>query len=160
MQIEGWVRLSLNPKTQNISLFLSEEVKREYSRSTVQAEPCQGSAKFPPFTQRERNEANPNEAPKNILTQQEAAEFKEVLLGQFEEFDKWVVTEFMRRLTFIPPPGARHSRYSACASCVCGLQNTTNSSESIYAQLSGPSLLHRLGMHSLCLQTSQPHNQE
>lgn len=60
----------------------------------MQAEPYQGSAKFPPFPQRERNEANPNEAPKNTLTQQEAAEFKEVILGQFEEFDKWVVAAF------------------------------------------------------------------
>lgn len=63
-------------------------MKREYSRSTVRAEPGQGSAKFPPFPHRERIEANPNEAPNNTLTQQEAAEFKEVLLGQFEEFEK------------------------------------------------------------------------
>lgn len=63
-------------------------MKREYSRSTVTAEPCQGSAKFPPFAPRERNETNPNEALKNTLTVQEAAEFKEVLLGQFEEFEK------------------------------------------------------------------------
>ncbi|KZT67762.1 hypothetical protein DAEQUDRAFT_380294 [Daedalea quercina L-15889] len=72
---------------ENIALFLSGEVKREYSRSTVTAEPCQGSAKFLPFPPRERNEANPNEAPKNTLTQQEAAEFKEVILGHFEEFE-------------------------------------------------------------------------
>ncbi|KAH9842592.1 PPP4R2-domain-containing protein [Rhodofomes roseus] len=70
----------------NITLFLSGEVKREYSRSTVTAQPCQGGAKFLPFPPRERNEANPNEAPKNALTEQEAAEFKEVILGQFEEF--------------------------------------------------------------------------
>ena len=74
----------------------------------MQAEPYQGSAKFPPFPQRERNEANPNEAPKNTLTQQEAAEFKEVILGQFEEFDKWVAAAFTRELgshsVFRSPP--------------------------------------------------------
>ncbi|KAH9926173.1 PPP4R2-domain-containing protein [Fomitopsis serialis] len=72
----------------NMALFLSGDVKREYSKSTVTAQPCQGGAKFPPFQPRERNAANPNEAPKNALTEQEAAEFKKVILAQFEEFQQ------------------------------------------------------------------------
>ena len=45
---------------------------------------------MPPFPPRPRDENNPNEAPKNILTEAEANEFKEVIFGQLDEFDGYV----------------------------------------------------------------------
>ncbi|PCH38026.1 hypothetical protein WOLCODRAFT_114666 [Wolfiporia cocos MD-104 SS10] len=73
---------------QNIALFLSGQVKGEYNRSTVKAAPRPGGLKLPSFPSRPRDPSNPNEAPKNILTEQEAADFKQSIFAQLDEFEQ------------------------------------------------------------------------
>jgi len=46
-----------------------------------------GGLKLPPFAPRPRLESNPNEAPKHRLTAEEAAQFKQVIFDQLEEFE-------------------------------------------------------------------------
>ncbi|GBE81926.1 PPP4R2-domain-containing protein [Sparassis latifolia] len=66
----------------NIALFLSGTLK---SDDTTTSPHWPGSAKLPPFPPRARNEANPNEAPKKILTEKEAAAFRENIDSQLDE---------------------------------------------------------------------------
>lgn len=82
--LEWWIY------SQNIVMFLSGDVKKEYSRSTVQAAPCPGGLKLPPFPPRQRNDTNPYEAPKNTPTGKEAADFQREINTQIDGFDKCV----------------------------------------------------------------------
>lgn len=88
----SWEKLRTIIKTkldQNISLILSQS---NDALSTVplftspRALPS-GGLRLPPFQSRPRDENNPNEAPKSILTATEAEEFKEVLYGELDEFE-------------------------------------------------------------------------
>ncbi|KAI0950632.1 hypothetical protein AcV7_009033 [Taiwanofungus camphoratus] len=84
-----WTRLRDMIKykiNQNISLFLSGEVKPDYER-TVTALPGPGGLKLPPFPPRERNGPNPSEAPKNVLTEKEATNYRDVIYAQLNEFE-------------------------------------------------------------------------
>ncbi|EKM55592.1 uncharacterized protein PHACADRAFT_161613 [Phanerochaete carnosa HHB-10118-sp] len=46
-----------------------------------------GGLKLPPFPPRPRNPHNPNEAPKSILSDNEANEYKEIILKQLDELE-------------------------------------------------------------------------
>lgn len=52
---------------------------------------------MPPFTSRERDESNPNEAPKAHYTPEEAAVMKETLFTQLDDFDACVLVHFCPR---------------------------------------------------------------
>jgi serine/threonine-protein phosphatase 4 regulatory subunit 2 len=47
-----------------------------------------GGLRLPPFPPRKRDELNPNEAPKNFMTEQEANEFKGFIFAQLHEFEE------------------------------------------------------------------------
>ncbi|CCM02406.1 uncharacterized protein FIBRA_04504 [Fibroporia radiculosa] len=72
----------------NVSLFLSGEIKREYEKTTVIAAPCPGGLKLPPFPPRLRDTAGPNEIPKNALNEKEAAEYRDAIFTQLDDFDQ------------------------------------------------------------------------
>lgn len=77
---------------QNISLFLSQANDALPAPVLLTSpRPLQsGGLKLPPFPPRPRDINNPNEAPKSILTIDEAKEFKEVIFQQMDEFDGYV----------------------------------------------------------------------
>lgn len=89
-----------------------------------------GGLKLPPFPSRSRDENNPHEAPKSILTAKETQDFKEILFGQLDEFEGYVdtVLALSIRLVFIVCP----SPSNVCVSFVYIRRSTTRRSESIY----------------------------
>lgn len=95
---------------ENIVMFLSGDVKKEYSRSTVQAAPCPGGLKLPPFPPRQRNDTNPYEAPKNTLTGKEAADFQREINTQIDGFDKSPPFTIQRVCEFVLRP-TEHYKY-------------------------------------------------
>jgi len=76
---------------QNIAAFLADA--QSHKSSSIYVPPfsprpsTNGGLKLPPFTSRERDESNPNEAPKAHYTPEEAAVMKETLFTQLDEFD-------------------------------------------------------------------------
>ena len=79
----------LTASCQNIGAFLADSHKT----SSIYVPPfsprpsTNGGLKLPPFTSRERDESNPNEAPKAEFTEEEAAAAKEILYSQLDGFD-------------------------------------------------------------------------
>ena len=79
----------LTASYQNISAILADSHKT----SSIYVPPfsprpsTNGGLKLPPFTSRERDESNPNEAPKAEFTEEEAAAAKEILYSQLDGFD-------------------------------------------------------------------------
>ncbi|KAH9001350.1 PPP4R2-domain-containing protein [Lactarius akahatsu] len=74
---------------QNIAAFLADSHKT----SSIYVPPfsprpsTNGGMKLPPFTSRERDESNPNEAPKAEYTAEEAVAAKETIYSQLDGFD-------------------------------------------------------------------------
>jgi hypothetical protein len=83
-----------------------------------------GGLKLPPFPPRARDENNPNEAPKSILTADDANEYKEIIFKQLDEFDGYVHKQcFPTRCGL--HPAAFHSLYNACVNLLSILASTT-----------------------------------
>ncbi|THH07215.1 hypothetical protein EW146_g9386 [Bondarzewia mesenterica] len=88
-----WIRLRDMIKykiDQNISSFLADADKLNKSDGLRLFSPqpsTPGGLKLPPFLPRPRDESNPNEAPKSVLTQTEADAFKETLYLQLDVFE-------------------------------------------------------------------------
>ncbi|KAI0309194.1 PPP4R2-domain-containing protein [Amylostereum chailletii] len=74
---------------QNIASFLADGPKLQHSSITpFSLRPStSGGLKISPFPTRERNEANPNEAPKSWPSAQEITEVKENIHAQLDTFD-------------------------------------------------------------------------
>ncbi|KAI0306651.1 PPP4R2-domain-containing protein [Multifurca ochricompacta] len=76
---------------QNIATFLADA--RSLQSSSIYVPPfsprpsTNGGLKLPPFTSRERDESNPNEAPKVHYTAEEASAVKAILYAQLDGFD-------------------------------------------------------------------------
>jgi len=85
---------SLTPPFQNLAAFLADAEKLHDAHiliSPYSSNPLtNGGLKLPPFAFRERNESNPNEAPKAVLSKQEVLAFKNSLYTQLDVFDKCV----------------------------------------------------------------------
>ena len=82
---------------QNISHFLQNPPPDE--SAVIQAAALgmakalpMGGLRLPPFAPRVRLEGNPNEAPKHVLTKEEAGQFKETIFKQLDEFEGYVVS--------------------------------------------------------------------
>ncbi|KAH9981372.1 PPP4R2-domain-containing protein [Lactifluus volemus] len=77
---------------QNIAAFIAD-AQSPNSSSSIYVPPfspqpsTNGGLKLPPFTSRERDESNPNEAPKVHYTSEEIATVKETLYAQLDSFD-------------------------------------------------------------------------
>ncbi|KAI0064653.1 hypothetical protein BV25DRAFT_1882024 [Artomyces pyxidatus] len=76
---------------QNIASFLEDAAKLNDSASYIPPfsprPSTAGGLKIAPFTLRDRNEMNPNEAPKSSLSEPEAAEVKDGLYSQLDSFE-------------------------------------------------------------------------
>ncbi|TFY81707.1 hypothetical protein EWM64_g2308 [Hericium alpestre] len=74
---------------QNVSSFLADQEKLKSAHPPpFNPEPSTtGGLKIPPFPPRERNDENPNEAPKVFLSEEEAKEIKESLFAQLDNLD-------------------------------------------------------------------------
>ncbi|KAH9966585.1 PPP4R2-domain-containing protein [Russula dissimulans] len=76
---------------QNIAAFFVDA--QDHKSSSIYVPPfsprpsTNGGLKLPPFTSRERDESNPNEAPKAHYMPEEAATIKTTLFSQLDEFD-------------------------------------------------------------------------
>ncbi|OCH94953.1 PPP4R2-domain-containing protein [Obba rivulosa] len=71
----------------NIALFLTGGFKPEDKRPKPLEPPQPGGLKLPPFPPRPRNESSPNEAPKTILSEKEAEEFKNAIFELLDQFE-------------------------------------------------------------------------
>ncbi|KAA1469531.1 PPP4R2-domain-containing protein [Dentipellis sp. KUC8613] len=76
---------------QNISSFLADAEKlREAATPVPPFSPrpsTNGGLKIPPFIARERDESNPNEAPKKLLGTEETKKFRDTLFSQLDDLD-------------------------------------------------------------------------
>ncbi|EIN07432.1 hypothetical protein PUNSTDRAFT_71551 [Punctularia strigosozonata HHB-11173 SS5] len=74
---------------QNIAMFLAEQNDNTATPPTpwTARVSTPGGMKLPPFPARERNEQNPNEAPKSKLTEEEANDAKKYIFAQLHEFE-------------------------------------------------------------------------
>lgn len=73
---------------ENIVAFLADSHKTSIYVPPFSPRPStNGGLKLPPFTSRERDESNPNEAPKAEFTAEEATVAKETIYSQLDGFD-------------------------------------------------------------------------
>lgn len=87
---------------QNIASFLADAEKLKESRTQVPpfspTPSTSGGLKLPPFEARERDESNPNEAPKAFLEEEETRTAKQYLYAQMDSFDRSVFLWLHARL--------------------------------------------------------------
>lgn len=132
----GIARHSFTWSCQNIAAFLADaQAQKSTSIYVPPFSPrpsTNGGLKIPPFPSRERDESNPNEAPKTHFTPEEAATLKETLFTQLDDFDTCVFRSFilMTPHTFFP---ARPSRSSASQTSARGQGKITQHLENIVA---------------------------
>jgi serine/threonine-protein phosphatase 4 regulatory subunit 2 len=86
--------ISLTVLCQNIAAFLADA--QSSNSTSIYVPPfspqpsTNGGLKLPPFTSRERDESNPNEAPKAHYTAEEVTAVKATLYAQLDGFDAYV----------------------------------------------------------------------
>jgi serine/threonine-protein phosphatase 4 regulatory subunit 2 len=121
---------------QNIAAFLADaQAQKSTSIYVPPFSPrpsTNGGLKLPPFPSRERDESNPNEAPKAHFTSEEAAAMKETLFTQLDDFDACVSRPCMSMTPHAFCP-ARPSRSSASRTSARGPGKTTRYLENIVA---------------------------
>lgn len=120
---------------QNIASFLADAEKLKESRTQLpsfsSAPSTSGGLKLPPFEARERDESNPNEAPKAILEEGETKAAKQYLYAQIDSFDGSVFSGCMsnsRIIDILPTIAVPRSQYNGCVISVFVHESTTNMS--------------------------------